>query len=105
MNKLLNEASRWRIELAQELAIHYKQHEQIKMIVLGGSPSRGLSNKYSDLDVIVYWDTSLYELIDDILALVSAHMPNIDVATTKQRMKALGVHACESKPRLQTAYE
>lgn len=26
------------------------------MIVLGGSPSRGLSDSYSDLDIVVYWD-------------------------------------------------
>lgn len=56
MNKQLNEASQWRIELAQELAAQYAAHQQIKMIVLGGSPSQGLADQYSDLDVIVYWD-------------------------------------------------
>ena len=52
MEPSLNEASRWRIEFAEALATHYSQHQQIKMIVLGGSPARGLSDRYSDLDVI-----------------------------------------------------
>ena len=56
MNITMNEASRWRIELAEALAPYYTQHQQIQMIVLGGSPSRGLADKYSDLDVIVYWE-------------------------------------------------
>jgi len=57
MGKTLNAASQWRIELAEALAGHYSAQPHVKMIVLGGSPSRGLSDRYSDLDVIVYWDT------------------------------------------------
>jgi hypothetical protein len=49
-------ASRWRIELARELAETYAKHESVRMIVLGGSPSRGLADAYSDLDVVVYWE-------------------------------------------------
>jgi hypothetical protein len=49
--------SEWRIALARELAPYYAGHEGIKMVVLGGSPSRGLADRYSDLDVIVYWDS------------------------------------------------
>lgn len=49
--------SQWRIELAQELVIPYTRHPGIRLIVLGGSASRGLSDAYSDLDIIVYWDT------------------------------------------------
>lgn len=56
MKKSLNKASQWRIEFAKALAPYYQHHKQIKMIVLGGSPSRGLADRYSDLDVIVYWD-------------------------------------------------
>ena len=56
MKQSLNEASQWRIEFAQTLAPYYQHHPQVKMIVLGGSPSRGLADRYSDLDVVVYWD-------------------------------------------------
>ena len=53
----MNEESLWRIELADELMEVYRPREGIRMIVLGGSPSRGWSDAYSDLDIIVYWDT------------------------------------------------
>lgn len=49
-------ASEWRIELAGELSRAYSAHEQVRMIVLGGSPSRGLSDEYSDVDMVVYWE-------------------------------------------------
>jgi hypothetical protein len=49
-------ASLWRIEFARELIRHYVPHEGIRMAVLGGSPSKGLADEYSDLDIIVYWD-------------------------------------------------
>ena len=56
MNQESDFASRWRVELAVELARYYEEPEGIKMIVLGGSPVRGLSDGYSDLDIVVYWD-------------------------------------------------
>ncbi|OGL42103.1 MAG: hypothetical protein A2161_19650 [Candidatus Schekmanbacteria bacterium RBG_13_48_7] len=59
-------ASQWRIDLAAELMEHYKSQEHIKMIVLGGSPSRGLSDSYSDLDIVVYWDTVNSSWLDTI---------------------------------------
>lgn len=49
-------ASGWRKEFAAELSREYAQENQVRMIVLGGSPSRGLADAYSDLDMIVYWD-------------------------------------------------
>ncbi|MCP5094503.1 MAG: nucleotidyltransferase domain-containing protein [Chloroflexi bacterium] len=65
MTKHLNEASQWRIEFAEALAPHYQHHKQVKMIVLGGSPARGLSDRYSDLDVIVYWDTIDFDWLQE----------------------------------------
>jgi len=49
-------ASAWRIELAREICPLYSKHPDIKMIVLGGSPSRIQSDAYSDLDIIVFWE-------------------------------------------------
>ncbi len=49
-------ASLWRIEFAREIIRSYVPHDGILMAVLGGSPSKGLSDDYSDLDIIVYWD-------------------------------------------------
>lgn len=50
------EASRWRIEFAKEIIRFYVPRPGIRMAVLGGSPPKGLSDDYSDLDVIVFWD-------------------------------------------------
>jgi hypothetical protein len=58
-------ASKWRIELATELSAYYSPHESVKMIVLGGSPSRDLADRYSDLDIIVYWDILDREWIEE----------------------------------------
>ena len=56
MDSGMNEASRWRIDLANELAVHYSAHPQVRMVCLGGSSSKGISDAYSDLDIIVYWN-------------------------------------------------
>jgi hypothetical protein len=49
-------ASLWRIEFAKELIEFYVPRPGIEMAVLGGSPPKGLSDEYSDLDIIVFWD-------------------------------------------------
>jgi len=60
------EASTWRVEFARELAEYYKDRDGVRMIVLGGSASRGEADAYSDLDIIVYWDTIDREFIDSV---------------------------------------
>ena len=52
----MTEASRWRIDFARKLTPYYASHPAVEMIVLGGSPSRGLSDEYSDIDIIVFWN-------------------------------------------------
>lgn len=56
MNPETNEASRWRIELARELSTHYSSHPEVRMVCLGGSPTKGISDAYSDLAIVVYWN-------------------------------------------------
>ena len=56
MDRKLNDASKWRIELSRELSLHYSIHPEVRMICLGGSPTKGLSDAYSDLDIVVYWN-------------------------------------------------
>jgi hypothetical protein len=48
-------ASLWRIELAKEVIQYYVPHDGIEMAVLSGSPPKGLSDEFSDLDIIVFW--------------------------------------------------
>ena len=52
----IKEASRWRIELAEEISKLYTCKIDVVMSVIGGSPSRGLSDAYSDIDLIIYWE-------------------------------------------------
>jgi hypothetical protein len=56
MKMVPSEASRWRVEFTRELIAHYTSNKAIKIIVLGGSAARGISDAYSDLDIVVYWD-------------------------------------------------
>lgn len=53
----MNEASRWRVELARELSMHYSCHPEVVMVCLGGSSSKGIADACSDLDIIVYWNS------------------------------------------------
>lgn len=66
MNSNLNQATKWRIELAKKLSEVYAEHTDIRMIVLGGSPSRNLSDRYSDLDIVVYWEKVDTEWLEKI---------------------------------------
>ena len=56
MDPGMNEASRWRTELARELSVYYSRHPEVRMVCLGGSPTKGLSDACSDLDIVVYWN-------------------------------------------------
>jgi hypothetical protein len=49
-------ASLWRVELAKELIGYYAPHDGIDMAVLSGSPAKGLSDEYSDLDIVIFWN-------------------------------------------------
>ncbi len=52
----LNEASRWRIELAEDISKLYTCRGGTVMAVVGGSPARGLSDAASDIDLIIFHD-------------------------------------------------
>jgi len=57
MRRVNDNNNEWRIDMARELSTYYSCEKQVQMIVLGGSPSRGLADEFSDLDIIVYWET------------------------------------------------
>jgi len=48
-------ASRWRRTLTRKLIRPFTDHPDLEMALLGGSPARGLSDDYSDLDIVLYW--------------------------------------------------
>src|SRR5947209_7691492 len=52
---LMNEASRWRHALAQQLAPHYSANPKVTSVSLGGSVSQGCADRFSDIDLAVFW--------------------------------------------------
>lgn len=51
----MNEASRWRHALAQQLAPFYSANPKVAAVSLGGSVSQSYADRFSDIDLTVYW--------------------------------------------------
>lgn len=47
----------WRLALARDIAAHYAPRPGVAFIILGGSAARGRTDAWSDLDLLVYWDS------------------------------------------------
>jgi predicted nucleotidyltransferase len=50
----MNEASRWRHDLAQQLVPHYSANSKVTAVSLGGSTSQGCADRFSDIDLTVF---------------------------------------------------
>jgi hypothetical protein len=51
----MNQASRWRYALAQQLAPIYATNPQVAAVIVGGSTARGHADRYSDIELGVFW--------------------------------------------------
>ncbi len=51
----MNEASQWRFELAQRIGQAYAANPKAKVVMVAGSTGRGSADRYSDLEIDVYW--------------------------------------------------
>jgi hypothetical protein len=51
----LNPASAWRLELARPIAEAYAEHTNVAAVIVGGSTSRGYADRYSDIEIGVFW--------------------------------------------------
>lgn len=51
----MNEASQWRFALAQQIAKGYAANPKAQVIMVAGSTGRGSADRYSDLEIDVYW--------------------------------------------------
>jgi Domain of unknown function (DUF4037) len=51
----MQEASRWRYALAQQIASHYPVNPKMAAVLLEGSVARGYADPFSDLDLAVFW--------------------------------------------------
>jgi len=52
---MMNEASRWRRAIAQNVGQHYAANPNVAAVMLGGSSARGHADRFSDLDMGVFW--------------------------------------------------
>src|SRR5664279_3624254 len=71
----MTEASQYLIDLARRLAQPYAALPEIRAIILTGSASEGVSDFYSDLDVILYYETLPSE---DVLARIAEENSGIN---------------------------
>jgi hypothetical protein len=51
----MNEASFWRLALAQQIAPHYSINPKVRAVSLGGSVAQGCADQYSSIDLAVFW--------------------------------------------------
>ncbi|MBI1928022.1 hypothetical protein HYR99_27740 [Candidatus Poribacteria bacterium] len=54
----MNEASKWRLGVGRKIAPCYTVNPKVKAVFVAGSVSRGWCDKYSDLEIGVFWDES-----------------------------------------------
>jgi len=51
----MNEASQWRFALGQQIGKAYAANPKAKVVMVAGSTGRGTADRYSDLEIDVYW--------------------------------------------------
>ncbi len=51
----MNEASRWRLELGRRIGLAYAANPEARVVMVAGSTGRGTADRYSDLEIDVYW--------------------------------------------------
>jgi hypothetical protein len=51
----MQEESRWRYALAQQIASHYHAHPKVAAVLIEGSVARDDADRSSDIDLAVYW--------------------------------------------------
>lgn len=52
----MTNASKWRFEIAEKIAASYAQNPKVRVIMVAGSVGRGVADRFSDLEVDVYYD-------------------------------------------------
>ena len=51
----MKEASQWRFALAQQIGRSYAANPKARVVMIAGSTGRGRADRYSDLEIEVYW--------------------------------------------------
>ena len=51
----MNSASKWRLQLANRVADSYSANPKVAAVIVGGSAGRGHADRFSDLEIGVFW--------------------------------------------------
>ena len=51
----MSAGSRWRIELARDIALAYSANPAVAAVEVGGSTARGSADAHSDIELGVFW--------------------------------------------------
>lgn len=68
----MNTASAWRRDIAQVIARSYARHPHVDAVVLSGSTARGHADRYSDIELGIFWTADPTEE-DRAAAIHGAH--------------------------------
>jgi hypothetical protein len=95
----MNEASRWRFALAERIAASYARNPKTQVIMVAGSVGRGVADRYSDLEIDVYYSGPPSEA--DRIAAVEGAGANVDKLDEdddewEEQMTIDGFHAATS---------
>jgi len=52
----MNNASQWRLTMANPIASLYAKNPKVAAVIIGGSTARGHADKYSDIEIGVFWN-------------------------------------------------
>jgi len=51
----MNAASQWRFKIAERVALIYAENQKVAAVIVGGSTARGHADRYSDVEISVFW--------------------------------------------------
>src|SRR3954447_23504653 len=51
----MNQDSQWRTDIAKQAAQGYSENPNVAAVILGGSTSRGHADRFSDIEIGVFW--------------------------------------------------
>ncbi|HYP39375.1 MAG TPA: hypothetical protein VEX13_03365 [Chloroflexia bacterium] len=54
----MNPHAQWRLELARRIAPAYSGNPSVRAVAVHGSAARGYADKYSDIEIVAFWDRS-----------------------------------------------
>ena len=53
----MNDATAWRLALARQIGATYALNPNVAVVCVAGSVARGWADRYSDIELDVYWST------------------------------------------------